>query len=152
MGVDFELLASHRLLLGGNRGHWASKKNANGIFDCAYWKWVLLHRQIDIIKFWRERGEEAKCIRLMTPGSYGSTRSSCQSRNAEFQRTTAALDLVRVRRWAEESDRSSYLLDEPQLVLADGLHTIFCFFATVLVLEEADWKAAAKASSVLLLL
>ena len=104
---------------------WCSPTNGHTIYDNAYMQWRLLSQQSKL------------GIVLMKPGAFFDQ----ETREGEYQRTSTALQVAHRRRYTIEESMCCVLLDECNVVIADGCHKPkpdACIFDDILVQSLPD--------------
>ena len=135
MGIVEIMSAWHSIVIKVD-GLWAAEKHAPAIFDGVYFFWMLMRRQglflqrLDAIGS-TDAFEHITPEALAAPGGF----------EAAFLRFATLLEELGVQRWAEEQDLICLLLDDCNIVVADGNHKVkwpCCKFDDVRYVEIPD--------------
>ena len=118
LGVVQTLSVAHSVLL-GSVSLWAPSNHASTYLDAAYMKWLLLRRDWLMAKQ-RASSQTAKTWNRITPDELASVEGT----RAVYLRFSAAMQEDGIVRWAEGHDMTCLLLDDCNIVVADGNHKV----------------------------
>ena len=135
MGVVETLSVAHTVLLGHVR-RWAPPQHAPQHLDAAYFRWLILRRD-HLLTRQRESSRSAVPWISVTPDELSTTEGT----RSVFLRFSTALLEDGIARWAEGHDMTCLLLDDCNIVVADGNHKVkwpCCKFDDVRYVEIPD--------------